>query len=166
MTGKENEHHMERRQNSRNDRWVKLGFLAVALVVASIVYVLQRRDPAMPGWTSDLSATLQAASQDGKNIVVAITNKPMGFDDKQLVSKALTYPRSVEAMTSLGVHRVQLNDSDHRDVMERYGVQKLPTSLLLGPDGKEIRRHEGVMNDIAFCNDFLGITDSESLIDE
>jgi hypothetical protein len=141
----------------RGDRVVKFAFFIAILVVAIAVYRMQKTDPSMPGWTPDLAIALENASRRNTNVVVAFTHRPMSYDDKELVTRGLLYPRSVKALADLGYLRVHLDDSTGREWMDKYGVGKLPTVLLLGPRGAELRRHEGVMDDLTFKNDFLQV---------
>jgi len=142
---------------SRTDRRVKIGFLIVALAVAVFVYKQQRRDPEMRkwGWGRSLDSALAQAAQKDTKIVVAFTGRPMSHEDRKLVTRGLTYSKSRMVLDHLKYLKVHLDDKTHKPLFAKYGVTRTPVVLLLDSSGKVLKRHDGFMTDITFCNDFL-----------
>ena len=58
---------------------------------------------------------------------------------------------------------MHLSGKRHRQELERYDVKHVPTVLLLDSSGKVLKEHRGFMNDIAFCNNFLETSATDSL---
>lgn len=61
----------------------------------------------------------------------------------------MVYPARavVEAAAASQVVVVKVDGDEHRELVERFGVGGYPTMVLVGPDGREIRRavgHQGV----------------------
>jgi len=142
---------------SSKDRWVKLGFLVAALVAATVVYTMQREDPKLPGWGSNLKAALAQAREDDTKVVVLMTTKPMSHAGRKLVTRSLKMPKAIKVLAHLGFPKVHLDSKRNKAEMAQYDVNRLPTLLLLHSDGEVLKKHEGYMSDINFCNDFLGM---------
>jgi len=142
---------------SGKDRLVKVAFLIIALSVAGVVYMMQRKDPELTGWDKDLGDALKRAKADQKKVVVLFTRSPMSHDDKKIVNKCVRLPPSVRVLRHLGYPKVHLTIQGDRKAAERYDVHNSPTVLLLDSDGKILKRRDGFMTDLAFCNDMLGL---------
>jgi len=137
------------------DRWVKFAFLVVALAAAGAIYLLQRKNPEMPGWGADLKQSLAAAAENDKKVVVVFTNSPMSKEDRDLVTSALTRGSSRDVLIYLKYPCVHLTAKANQAEMDKYKVRKLPTVLLLDSAGREVKRREGFMTNITFCTEFL-----------
>jgi hypothetical protein len=156
MTDQENKTAPRLDGRPAKDRWAKLGFLAVVLVVAGTVYFSQREDPKLEGWGIDLQAALRDAKSRRAKVVVLFTAKPMGQHDKDMVKKCMRVARTVNALAQLGYAKVHLTMRDNKSEVERYNVAEPPTVLLLDADGRMLKGQQGFMIDLDFCNDFLG----------
>ena len=156
MSDSENQTAEKPKARSRSDRWVKIGFLVVALAVAAFIYMQQRRDPEMRkwGWGRSLDKAVAQAAQRDTKIVVAFTRRP-SYEDRKLVTRGLTFRKSRTVLDHLKYLKVHLDNKTHKPLLEKYEVTKTPVVLLLDSSGKVLKRHDGFMTDIAFCNDFL-----------
>lgn len=154
MSESKNRHNSKAR--SASDIGIKIGFLIVAIGVMVWIYSIQKRDPKMPGWGTRLDRALKVAASNDTKVVVAFTHSPMRRADKLLVTKALTWGTSRQVLAELKYQRVHLTDKYNRSEMDKYGIRKLPTVILLDSSGNELKRHEGFMTDLTFCNDILG----------
>lgn len=146
---------------SRTDRWIKMGFLAVAVVVGVIIWRWQGRDPELVGWGTDLNAALQVAKDKRTKVVVFFTRAPMGYEDKRVAKSCIRRPLTINALRHLGYRKVHLTTRAHKQYAKQFDVTETPTILLLDPDGKVVKRHEGFITDLVFCNEFLGVTGAE-----
>ena len=157
MSNPDSQEDMQPKGWSRKDRLAKLGFLAVALAVAAFIYTQQRRDPEMRkwGWGRDLQRAIQQAETDDSKVVVAFTRRPMNHEDRKLVTRGLTFYKSRAVLDHLKYPKVHLDNKTHKGLFAEYGVTETPVVMLLDGAGKVLRRYDGFMTDIAFCNDFL-----------
>jgi hypothetical protein len=144
------------RKSTGADRWVKLGFLVVA---SGIVFFIWRslRNPSMPGWGDDLDAALVQARAEKRRIVVFFMNRPPGELDRWNRDSIIRKPGNQQALRNGNFIRVtiQLPSDLQSEPAKRYKLKKLPTLILLGPDGKELNRREGRLGELDFRSGFL-----------
>ncbi|MDY6914588.1 MAG: hypothetical protein SVT52_09055 [Planctomycetota bacterium] len=143
---------------SKRDRWVKLGFLVAVLLVAAVVYFSHRKEPGLESWETCLDSGLQQAKQNQTKVIVFFTRQPMGYWDKRMVKKCMQMGPTTRVLRHLGYVTVHLTIQANRQEVERFEVMDTPTVLLLDANGKLLKRHTGFMNDISFCNQFLGLS--------
>ena len=141
-------------QNRKRDRRVKLGFMAVFIIVAVVLAVRQWIGPTPQGFTSDLPAALSQAAAEGRRVVVLIDDRPPSEDGKRIVTFTMVKPANSAAMRKLNVLGVRTTPDNQ--ALKPYGpIKKTPTTLLLRPDGKEINRREGYIGETDFRAGFL-----------
>jgi len=88
----------------------------------------------------DLAAALVAAARDGKRVFVDFETTwcgPCAAMDR------LVYTAADVVAAANDVIAVKVDGDEHRDLVKQYAVAGYPTLLLLGPDGKELRRTSG-----------------------
>ena len=144
---------------SRVDRRAKVVFLLILVALSAFLWLRQRRDPPLPGWGNDLAVALQQAQADRRPILVFFTRSPMSYDDKHVVTHTIRTQRTLEAIGKLRYAKVHLNTRQNKNEAQTYHVTSTPTYLLLDPNGKELRRTSGLMNDMKFA-EFLAGTGS------
>ncbi|HAU37719.1 MAG TPA: hypothetical protein DCX07_08390 [Phycisphaerales bacterium] len=145
----------------RFDRWVKLGFVAVIVIVVAVVYLVQQKAPELEGWSSDLPGALAAAKERQTQVLLVFTNNPPSQEDRSFIEKCLTWRTTRNVLTHLGYERVHLTIADHPSAAQRYQVSNVPAVLLLDSAGTILKQRSGYMSDLAFCNEFLGISVAE-----
>jgi len=158
---------MEQEQTSQfppartaRDRRGKMAFVGVIIVVGLVIYLNQRKDPQLPGWDGDLAAATAQAKAGGGKVVLLFLHSPMTETDKRIVGTLTRADSSVRVLEALKWPHVRLWTSDKRAA--QYAVTETPTLLLLDGDGKIIRRKQDYLNDLQFCNDFLGVSPSQA----
>jgi hypothetical protein len=142
---------------ARPDRWVKLGFLVVALVVAGVLVVRSRSKPLLPDWDDDLPAALTQARQGDRKVLVMFHGSPPGETARRLATTTLRKEDNLRAIRDGKFLRVEvtLPTSLDSDAARRYRIRKLPTMLILTPSGQEWNRREGMIGEEPFRRGFL-----------
>ena len=147
----------EPKGKSKKDRRIKLGFLVVLAIVVLAVVMIQRKDPALKGWTNDLEAALQQAKTNNTNVIVFFTRKPMTLEDKDMVNKCMNARDALNAFAKLKYPRVHLTLRQNKQEAQRFGVTLPSTVLLLNSYGDILNKHTGFITALKFCNDVLGV---------
>ncbi len=145
---------------SKADRWVKLGFLAVVLVLGFWLWQ-QGRKGADLGWPivtgeKAFQEKLDEAKKDTRSVVVYFTSNPRSLDGNENVGyirKGQNH-KAIEKGNYLCVE-VKLPDALKTDLAKRYNITKLPTMLRLDSDGKELNRRIGRIGQLDFRRGFL-----------
>ena len=143
------------------DRWVKLGFVAVIMIVVAVVYLVQQKAPELEGWSSDLPGALSAARERKTRVLLVFTNNPPSQEDRNFIEKCLTWSTTRKVLAHLGYERAHLTIADHPSAAQRYQVSNAPTVLLLDPSGAVLKQRSGYMSDLTFCNEFLDVSVAE-----
>jgi len=145
---------------SKSDRWVKISFLAVILIVGLVVWNWQRKPPELPGWGKDLPAALEQARAESRLLLVFFTNQTFGEAERFNV-KTMSQPANRKAIDEQNFIRVAFPlDTDLESKYAReYNVRVLPTLMILSPEGKELNRREGKVGEVPFRDGFLDLSD-------
>ena len=156
--------HRQSSQAGRSDRWVKIGFLIVAVVIGTVIYLYLQNDTLLKGWPEDLIAALADAKQTNRRVLVFFIGNPPNADAIQNANFALSKPQNQLAIQKGKFARVKvtLNSLDS-DLARRYKLTRLPTMMILAPDGKELNRREGVVGEVPFLHGFLDLTEVQEL---
>jgi len=138
------------------DRRVKFIFFAVVLVAASIVYYSQRSGPTLPGWGDNLTAALKRGQQDNRPVLV-LFYKSLSGDAVWDLKKHLGRIEADKALADGKFIRVKVKLTSGLDstLAKTHQIRKLPTILIIGPDGKERNRRVGRIPYNDFWNGFL-----------
>ena len=137
----------------------RLIFLGIALVVAVVLFrVVQRGTPDLPGWDEDLQAALQRGPTENRPIIVFFMNSPSPTEaGRTLMKVALSKKQNKKAMNDgkyLRV-RVKMDRGARKKWSERFNITKLPTLLILAPNGEELNRRTGNVGEVPFRSEFL-----------
>ncbi|NBB95194.1 MAG: hypothetical protein GVY16_05580 [Planctomycetes bacterium] len=140
------------------DRWVKIGFLVLIVVVAAVVYSLQQKPMTIEGWSEDLPATLTQATQQGRPVLVLFVRTPPSKIAEQ-TKTAILRPQNQKSMAERKLLKVLISTEPDSDVAGRYNIENLPTLLLLSPTGIELNRHDGPghIGEVPFRQEFLSV---------
>ena len=135
------------RKQSSTDRWVKLGFLAVVLIVAAVIYIRGRAGTA-PGreWHSDLPATLAEARKSNRPVLVLFRPKVLDEDTSFVTGEKGLKQQSVTRAVTKGNYlcvAVKLDASLTSALAVRYKLRELPTVIVLSPEGIVLQRDSG-----------------------
>lgn len=145
------------RKKTSTDRFVKIGFLLVVVIVGTVIWVRQLHGPELPGWGDNLSTAIEQAKDHNRQIIVFFSQYPMNEDDKHAVQNVIKMPE-MEKIVQRGYVTVHLNTKDNSAEAKKYEVEATPTYLLLDSTGKEIRRTSGRMSIHQFTTTFLGVS--------
>ncbi|KKK96407.1 hypothetical protein LCGC14_2663070 [marine sediment metagenome] len=138
------------------DRWVKIGFVILLIVVAVVIFMLQRRGLAIKDWGKDLDAALRQAKAEDRPIVVFFVNRPPS-DPAKTIRTRIQKPGNQQALKDGKFIPVivELSSSLDSDTARRYEVRELPTLMVLTSDGEERNRHEGNIGEVPFRQKLL-----------
>jgi hypothetical protein len=139
------------------DRAIKLVFVVATLAVMAMLFWSQRRSINVPGWGEDLSAALSQAAAEGRSVVVFFASVPPGETERWLDKSVLRKPENVTALDKGRFLKVvvDVGNLSKSKLANRYRIAKLPTMLLIGPDGTERNRREGNLGEVEFRTGFL-----------
>lgn len=144
---------------SGRDRRVKILFGVVLLIAVGIVYYIQRRPPGelIKGWPEGLGAAMARAKQEERQVLVFFTGESPSQTTRDLLKTTLRQPANKDAITKGRFIRVRvaLKSSLRSDIAKKYKIKKLPTMVLLGPDGVERNRRTGFIGEVPFRDGFL-----------
>ncbi len=140
----------------RRDLYVKLAFLAVALVGAWFIYTQVQTGDVLKGWPEGVEKALARAKETDRRVLVLFTDDPPGATARRLSRTTLAKPHNVQAIREGKFVRARQSiDSLDSPLARRFAIDKLPTMLILAPDGKEINRREGMIGEVPFREGFL-----------
>jgi len=137
------------------DRRAKLAFLAVAVVAAVCIYLLQREGPELKGWATDLDEALKQAKAENRRVLVFFTASPKSATARRLIRTTLAKNAQMIARERVVKVNVSLDRELNSDLAVRYKISSLPTFVLLSPEGKELNRREGFVGEVPFHKGFL-----------
>lgn len=143
---------------TRGTRRGKLIFLGVALAGAAVVFFfIQRRPPPLPGWGSDLQAALGRAATENRRLLVFFMDSPPSSTAHRLAKVPLGKKANRQALEkgNFLLVKVTMDRIARKKWSERFNITKLPTLLILAPDGEELNRRQGYVGEVAFRSEFL-----------
>ena len=155
--------HRQSSQAGRSDRWIKIGFLVVAVVIGIWIYTNLQNDTLLKDWPEDLSAALADVKQTNRRVLVVFVGNPPNADAVRNADFALGKPQNKAAIQEGKFARVKVVvNSLNSDVARRYKLNRLPTMMILAPDGSELNRREGIVGEVPFLHGFLDLTEVEA----
>jgi len=138
----------------RRDRRTKLIFLAVLAAVVVGIYFVQRGSDELEGWGDDLQAALKQAGKEDRRVLAFFMKDRPGPDARWMAKLTLRKGHNRKAVKDGGFVCVQVRLAGGLDsaVAKRYELKVLPTLLMLGPDGNELKdgRREGRVGEMPF----------------
>ena len=141
------------------DRRVKIVFGVVLLIAVVLVYYVQRKPPPdlTKDWPEGLAAALDRAKQEKRPVLVFFTGQSLSQTARRLLETTLRQRANRTAIREGRFIRVRvgLTSSLTSDLVKKYKIKKLPTMLLLAPDGAERNRRVGFIGEVPFRNGFL-----------
>jgi len=147
-------------QAGRSDRWVKIGFLVVAVVIAAVVWKYLQNDTILKSWPEDLGAALADARQTNRRVLVFFISNPPNTDAVRTANDTIAKPQNQKAIQEGNFARVKVTvNSPDSDLARRYKLTRLPTMMILAPDGTELNRREGVVGEVPFRHGFLDLAE-------
>ncbi len=151
-------------QAERSDRIVKLGFLVATIVGAGMVYwFLQTDETFLKGWPADLDAALARAKETDGRVLALFAGNPPSTGAVSMSRTTLAKPQNKKAIADGKFIRVKVAaDSPASDLSKRYGITKLPTTIIFDADGKELNRREGFVGEVAFRHGFLDMANIQT----
>lgn len=142
---------------------VNLAFLLVVILAVVLIYRHQQSGGGLPDWPGDINAALKQAADDDRKILLFVASKPPSYTDIRMSEVSITFASSVNPMLkreNFITVLIQL-DSIPAVIAGRYKINKLPTCLVLGPDGEERNRRTGFVAAAPFVEGFLDCTQIE-----
>lgn len=147
-------------QAGRSDRWVKIGFIIVAVVVGIWIYTNLQNDTLLKDWPENLNAALADANQTNRRVLVVFISNPPNDDAFKNAKYAFGKPQNQRAIQDGKFARVKVTvNSLDSDLARRYKLTRLPTMMILDAKGNELNRREGVVGEVPFLHGFLDLTE-------
>jgi hypothetical protein len=140
---------------SRRDRVIKLAFLAVTVVLVTMVYFKQRGGLDLPGWGDDLSAALSKAAAEKRPVLAFFVSSPPDHISRELTKNTIPKNAGVIEKGRFVKVVVKVGSVAKSEPARRFGITSLPTMLVIGPDGVEKNRREGFIGEMEFRSGFL-----------
>jgi len=142
------------------DRLIKRLFILALLVAAALVYFLQLEGPSFPGWDeTDLSAALETAKQKDRPVLVYFISSRPSQIARRMAKTTLAKRDNREAIDSAELIRVLVETSTDSDLATKYSLSKLPTMMVLSPEGVQcptMKDYAGeFIGEVPFRNEFL-----------
>jgi hypothetical protein len=152
--------HCQAPRAGRSDRWVKIGFIVVAVAVGIWIYMNLQNDTLLKGWPEDLSAALADAKQTNRRVLVIFISNPPNADAIWLAENTLAKPLNKTAIQEGKFARVKVSVNGlDSDLARRYTLTRLPTMMVLDAKGNELNRREGRIGEVPFLHGFLDLTE-------
>ena len=147
----------------KSDRWVKIGFIIVAVVISAVIWKYRQTETFLKDWPEDLNAALADANQTNRRVLAVFISNPPNAEAVENAEYALAKPKNKQAIQDGKFARVKVTvNSLDSDLARRYKLTHLPTMLILDAKGGELNRREGVVGEVPFLHGFLDLTDIEA----
>jgi len=142
---------------SRPSPRAKLVLLGLVVAVAAGVWWFQRGGGQWEGWGRDLQAALRQGAAQGRPVLVLFTSDPIDHDARRMEQTTLTRKENRQAIQAGGYIPVLATVATALDdeLSRRYSLARLPTLLVIAPDGKVLARAEGFVGEQQFRQQFL-----------
>ncbi len=140
------------------DRWVKFGFLILAIGFTVFLWKRQTVVPDMPGeWRrGGLEAAMQEAGEQRRSVVLFVTRSTPSQTASRIIKEVLPKPASRQALTDHNVIPVhEVASLANADLLKRYEAGDPPALLLIGPTGWVYNRYAGNIGEVEFAHGFL-----------
>ena len=138
-------------------RKVNLAFLVVIVAAVALIYWHQQGSGGLPSWPDDIDAALKQAAKEDRKVLVFLASRPPSFTDIRMTEDPVRHNKPIIAREKFITVLIQLDSLPA--VIAGHKIEKLPTFLILGPDGKELNRRTGFVAPAAFGAGFLDCTD-------
>jgi thioredoxin-related protein len=136
---------------------VKIGFAVVALGIGSWIYFgVQRDQVSLPEeWRSDLDPAM-AEAKEQKRPVILLIDAPTGSQAVRQMAKITLHQKHNREALKKGRY-VAVTVPWTEKLGEQFNVQstQLPTTIILDPNGTELRRRVGYIGEVPFRKEFL-----------
>jgi len=144
-------------KKKKSDKRVKIIFLLVLFAGVVTVWLIQRRDLPLKGWSNDLKAAMKQAREEDRRVLAFFLSSPPSQTARDLQKITLRAPENIEAIEKGKFIRVKVETSLKSDFAMKYKITTLPTLVIFSPDGKELNRREGFLAQAEFPEGFLGL---------
>ena len=136
---------------------MKIGFLLVTILVVGIVYRLQTNPPLLADWSGDLPGALREANVRRQRVLLLFVHDPLSENERWVAANTLS--KNDGRIREGGFLRVKVTVPADLDsnVARAYGVRdpNTPALLMLGPDGRELRRLSGRIGEMPLAEFLL-----------
>jgi hypothetical protein len=146
------------------DRRGKVVFALLAVGIALAIYFgYGRGQTLLPNWPTDIVEALAQAKAEDRRVVALFLSIPPDETTTRLVQDTITREPNPQSLSTgrFLVVKVKVGSAAKDAACKRFGVTRLPTLLILGPDGMELNRREGpaTLGQTQFSNGFLDLKD-------
>ena len=141
----------------QRDRKTRLVFLVALVAVAVAIYLLQRSSDEfgrLEGWGDNLQSALKQAENEDRRVIAFFMNDKPGENARWMAKLTLMKSHNRKAVKDGGYVcvKVRLAGGLKSAEAKRYKLTALPTLLMLGADGNELKdgRREGRVGEMVF----------------
>ncbi len=132
----------------RKDRRIKLGFLAVVVIVGGAIYLRQYFGTEIGGFQTDLDAALVEAKAENRLVLAVIHDRPPGHQFEKL-RKIFRTKGNKKVLESTNVITVSTYLAKGDPLAVACKIERYPTTLLLSADGKLLDSRENYIAETA-----------------
>ena len=125
-----------------------------------MIWISQRRGHRL-GWPSDLDAALKQSAAEGRSLLIFFRN-PIADEETQDVIKRLLLPGDAQKALRKGNFlqvQANLDPSLQSPTAKKYKILRLPTMIIISPEGEELNRRVGYIAFMEFLGPFLNCTE-------
>lgn len=140
---------------SRSDRYVKMAFVLVGVIIVGALLVRQHIGVGLKGWPEDLDGVLKRAAQENRSVVVFLYESRKDSIYKKMRDITLSKKGNFDAMKDLDLLWVASRSNEDDPFAAKYKVTEFPTTLLIGGDGAAITSWRGYIGETDYRQRFL-----------
>ncbi|MFW6133013.1 MAG: hypothetical protein ACOC8F_03890 [Planctomycetota bacterium] len=145
----------ESRGGSSRSRWVRYGLILAIVTGAVAVYLVQIRGKSFPEWRRDIDAALEQARRQKRPVLAYFVHTTSSTTVREQWRTALSRKRNRDAIQAAQLIRVVADIDLDSPTAERFGIEHLPTMLILSDQGRECKRSENLIGQLPFRTQFL-----------
>jgi hypothetical protein len=151
-------------QKAGKDRRGKAVFIVLAVGIAMAVYFgFGRGQGLLPDWPTNVDQALTQAKTEDRRVLALFLAIPPDETTGRLVRDTISRepnPQNISKGRFIVV-KVKVDTAAQDATSKRFGITRLPTVLILGPDGTELNRREGsaALGQLPFSNGFMDLKD-------
>jgi len=128
----------------------KLVFLAVLVAVVGFIWYIQRNPSPPADWGTNLDDAIEQAGRENRQVLVWFTGIRNSQQWKDMRGRVrIPQTKNIIKKKNFVCVNVEVGTSMDSDLARKYGITKLPTFLILDPQGKEVKRTEGPIGEQA-----------------
>jgi hypothetical protein len=128
---------------SDKDRLAKWVFLGLAVVAATLVWLVQRNPSILKGWETNLPQALADGRAQHRPVLIFFHDIPMNQASAWIAGKHLCTSQSMAAYEKYNYVKVRVGTETSSSVAREWKLTGFPTLVVVDASGKEVMRYQG-----------------------